>query len=403
MLRNLSLIILVLALYGEVNGDSKGNPEAFLDMSGMIVYNGYPMETHIVVTEDGYALTVHRITHGRGKRNSTDCDKGVVLLQHGTLGSSIIWVFSGKDNALAYMLADQGYDVWLPNVRGNEYSTMYTPQRDPRTREFWDFSLDEGGVYDLPAVIDYILEKTGKEKIIYVGHSMGTTVFYIMMSQRPEYNEKITVMISLGAIAYASHSKKFMGNVIAYLSDPVSKLLNLIGLNHIKPFPHALSKIGPILCFEMPVISYICQKFLTSVTEVDLQGINQTLIPVYLNNANAGAPMKQMLHYVQLYKSGRFCQYDYGKSENLKRYNSTQPPSYNISKTEVPVAIFYAEADTTADVTDVMKLYNELPNVIKLQKVAQKGFNHLDFVTHKDIATLVNKPVIDILQPYCKQ
>ncbi|KAJ4452219.1 hypothetical protein ANN_03737 [Periplaneta americana] len=83
-------------------------------------------------------------------------------------------------------------------------------------------SLDEGGVYDLPAVIDYILEKTGKEKIIYVGHSMGTTVFYIMMSQRPEYNEKITVMISLGAIAYASHSKKFMGNVIAYLSDPVS-------------------------------------------------------------------------------------------------------------------------------------------------------------------------------------
>ncbi|XP_069681186.1 lipase 3-like [Periplaneta americana] len=361
------------------------------------------METHYVPTEDGYALTVHRIPHDRSKGNSTGCDKGVVLLQHGISGSSVIWVFSGKDNALGYMLADQGYDVWIPNARGNEYSTMYTPQRDPRTREFWDFSLDEGGVYDLPAVIDYILEKTGKEKIIYVGHSMGTTLFYIMMSQRPEYNEKITVMIGLGPIAYAGHTKNGVGNLLGYLSDPLSKLLNLIGFTHIKPTPHVLSKIRPMLCFDMPVISYICQKYLISVKQIDLQGINQTLIPVYLNNANAGSNFKQMVHYIQLSKSGRFCQYDYGKTENLIRYNRTQPPSYNISKTEVPVAIFYSEADTNADVTDVMKLYNELPNVIKLHKVESKDFNHIDFINHKDIATLVNKPVIDILRLYCTQ
>ncbi|XP_069680604.1 lipase 3-like [Periplaneta americana] len=401
MLRNLSFIVLVLALYEEVNGDSKDNPEAFLDLSGMIVSNGYPMETHIVVTEDGYALTVQRIPHGRDKGNSKDSDKGVVLLQHGISGSSVIWVFNGKDNALAYMLADQGYDVWMPNLRGNEYSTMYTPQRDPRTKEFWDFSLDEGSVYDLPAVIDYILEKTGKEKIIYVGHSMGTTLFYIMMSQRPEYNEKITVMISLAPIAYACHSKSGVGYVLGYLYDPLSKLLNLIGLSHIKPMPHGLSKIGQLLCIDTPVINLICQKIVTSVLEIDIQGINQSFIPVYLNNAFGGAPIKQLMHLVQLYNSGRFCQYDYGKSENLKRYNSTQPPSYNISETKVPVAILYSDGDTTADVIDVMKLYNELPNVIKLQKVAHKDFNHIDFITHKDIATLVNKPIIEILNLYC--
>ncbi|XP_069680598.1 gastric triacylglycerol lipase-like [Periplaneta americana] len=401
MPRNLSLIVLVLALYKEVIGDSKDNPEEFLDVSGMIVYNGYPTQTHTVVTEDGYALTVHRIPHGRGKRNSTYCDKGVVLLQHGISGSSASWVYTGKDNALSYMLADQGYDVWLPNVRGNEYSTMHTPQRDPRTKEFWNFSLDEGGVYDLPAVIDYILKKTGKEKIIYVGHSMGTTLFYIMMSQRPEYNQKITVMISLAPIAYTSHSKNALGNVLGYLYDPLSKLLNLIGFTHIIATPHVLSKIGPLLCIETPVISYICQKFLISVMETDLHSLNQTFIPVYLNNVNAGASYMQLMHCVQLSNSGRFCQYDYGKSENLIRYNSTQPPSYNISETKVPVAILHSDGDNVADVTDVMKLYNELPNVIKLQKVESKDFKHEDFIAHKDVATLVNKPVIDILHLYC--
>ncbi|XP_069681266.1 lipase member K-like [Periplaneta americana] len=401
MLRNFSLIVLILALYKEVNGDSKDNPEAFLDGSGMIVYNGYPTQTHTVMTEDGYALTVQRIPRGRGKCNFTSCEKGVVLLVHGLSGSSIIWVFTGKDNALAYMLADQGYDVWMPNLRGNEYSTMHTRQRDPGTKEFWDFSLNEGGVYDLPAVIDYILEKTGKEKIIYVGHSMGTTMFYIMMSQRPEYNQKFTVMISLAPIVYTSHIRQFAVNVIAYLSDPVSKLLNLISLSHIKPMPHVLSKIGQLLCIDTPVISVICQKFLTLFMEIDLQKMNQSFIAVYINNAFSGAPVKQMMHLVQLNKSGRFCQYDYGKSENLKRYNRTQPPSYNISETKVPVAILYSDGDASADVTDVMKLYNELPNVIKLQKVAHKDFKHEDFVTHKDIATLVNKPVIDILHQYC--
>ncbi|RXG72728.1 Lipase 3 [Armadillidium vulgare] len=50
---------------------------------------------------------------------------------------------------------------------------------------------DEIGTYDDPAAIDYALSVTGQDQIYYVGFSMGTTVFFIMMSERPEYVDKI--------------------------------------------------------------------------------------------------------------------------------------------------------------------------------------------------------------------
>lgn len=37
-------------------------------------------------------------------------------------------------------------------------------------------SFDEMAKYDLPATIDFILKKTGQDKLHYVGHSQGTTI-----------------------------------------------------------------------------------------------------------------------------------------------------------------------------------------------------------------------------------
>ena len=63
------------------------------------------------------------------------------------------------------------------------------------------FSWDEMGKYDIPAMIDKIMENTSQEKIFYIGHSMGTTGFMVMANDRPEYQDKIHLASFLAPVA----------------------------------------------------------------------------------------------------------------------------------------------------------------------------------------------------------
>lgn len=67
------------------------------------------------------------------------------------------------------------------------------------------FSFHESGIFDAPATIDHILRVTGEEKLSLIGHSMGSTVAYVLLSLKPEYNEKVNVVVSLAPVAIFTH------------------------------------------------------------------------------------------------------------------------------------------------------------------------------------------------------
>ena len=89
-----------------------------------------------------------------------------------------------------FILAEAGYDVWMGNFRGNTYSREHTVL-NPAREKFWQFSFDQMGQQDLPAMINYVLHVTRQEKLTYIGHSMGTMTFWIMMNSRPWMNAKV--------------------------------------------------------------------------------------------------------------------------------------------------------------------------------------------------------------------
>jgi lysosomal acid lipase/cholesteryl ester hydrolase len=83
-------------------------------------------------------------------------DKSPVLLMHGCMMSSEVWVcLRSSKKCLPLVLADAGYDVWLGNVRGNKYCQKHV-NWTPSQNEFWDFSLDEIVMHDIPAIVDVL-------------------------------------------------------------------------------------------------------------------------------------------------------------------------------------------------------------------------------------------------------
>ena len=85
-------------------------------------------------------------------------------------------------------------------------------------------SWHEMGTCDVPAEIDYILNSTGHSKLYYIGHSMGTTMFFAGMSQRPEYNHKIHAMIAFAPEATFTRRKN---SVIHLLEKGMERLLEV--------------------------------------------------------------------------------------------------------------------------------------------------------------------------------
>ncbi|KAL7291979.1 hypothetical protein TKK_0014266 [Trichogramma kaykai] len=372
------------------------HPDVFLDTAQLICKHGYLAESHQVETADGYLLTVHRIP-GHDSEISFN-GKPVVLLQHGLLGSSADWVMLGPNQSLAYYLSRAGYDVWMGNSRGNTYSKAHV-NVTASDSAFWEFSWHEMGLYDLPATVDHILNVTGRSRLDYVAHSQGSTIFLVMMSERPEYNAKVRRAALMAPVANTTHTKSPIIGVFTKISTPLYYVIRFFGVNDFLPTNALLTKIGREACEARTPYQVVCSNILFMIVGYDVSLFNKTTIPILLGHSPAGSSIKQLFHFAQVHTSKKFRQFDFGSRKmNVIFYNSTEPPEYKMEHVKIPTAIYYAHNDLVADSRDVETLAQVLPNLRVLDKVPDEHFNHISFLYAMSAPGLIYKPVIDFLQ-----
>ncbi|XP_018304076.1 lipase 3 [Mycetomoellerius zeteki] len=377
--------------------------DASLTALDLVKKYGYNGEVHEVITSDGYILELHRITGRNNFNNScTRVQKPVAFVMHGLLCSSACFIVSGPEKGLAFVLADAGYDVWLGNARGNVYSRKH---KLPTIRKelYWDFSWHEIGVYDLPAMIDYIVKTTGREKMFYLGHSQGTTVFFVMSTELPEYQHKIQAMFALAPVAYCGRMRNPIFQFLARFSDPLDELFKLIGIYEFAPTDEIMKQFQKMVCAEDAITQPLCANVLFLISGFDKDQFDTTLLPLILEHVPAGAATKQIMHYAQLIKSGsiitseKFRQYDYSLITNLIKYGTFRPPKYDLRKIKVPVSLHYGANDWLAHVDDVDQLEKELGNPLGKFLVPHKKFNHLDFMWAKDVKELLYNKILNLM------
>lgn len=122
------------------------------------------------------------------------------------------------------------------------------------------------------------------------------------------------------------------------------------------------------------------------------------MLPVILGHAPAGAAVNQFFHYGQEIISGHFRQYDYGRAQNLIKYNRSTPPDYNLENIKVPVAVYHSQNDWLATPKDVHILLKKLTNVVKHYLVPHEKFNHIDFLWGIDAPTLLYEEILKTMK-----
>ncbi|KAJ2951726.1 hypothetical protein O0L34_g13890 [Tuta absoluta] len=373
--------------------EGQNNEDKDLSITQLIAKYGYKLQTFTVETEDGYLLALYRIP-GNGDP---------ILVVTGITSSAVDWFTAGPQSCLPCLLADRGYDVWVLSNRGtteeSQRHVRYTLPED--ADQYWDYSFHEMGRYDLPATIDFVLKETGKSKLKYVGFSQGTTCFYLMVSERPEYAEKISLMVSFAPVAFVPNMKNALFKLVGASPKTFEAIRKVIGFNKFNAENPLIQFLTDQICGTQELAVIVCATLAFSLFGFDYAQVNATQAPVIAAHYPSSFSTKQVIHYGQLVKSAKFRQYDYGRDQNMARYGSEFPPDYALEKVSTPVALFYSNANDLASVyEDVLILKSKLPNVVEDYVIPYASWAHSDFMWAKDVKVLLYDRVFELLQKY---
>ncbi|KAF9151429.1 cholesterol esterase [Linnemannia schmuckeri] len=416
----------------------------------MLRFWNYPVQEHLVRTQDNYLLGVHRITHGResvsakgivpnppkdivnllresgvplaaetkeayinnqrkrhkreqeedfeadldqkhGKKTKAgDYIKPVVLLYHGFMMCSEVWLCNlDEERNLAFVLAEAGYDVWLGNARGNKYSLKHMFLK-PHEKKFWEFSMDELALFDVPDTVDYILNRTGAPSLVYIGFSQGTAQAFASLSINPDLNDKISLFIALAPATTPPGLENGLVNSIVKAAPNVIYLL----LGRKTPLTAALFWQNLLHPTTYAGMIDLAVKFLFGWRCQSMSLVQKAVSYQHLYSFTS---VRILVHWFQIIRTQVFQMYDdvQPRVPYLSSTRSHCPHPFPTNQIATPIAIFYGGNDS---LVDIKALLSDLPDLVGVWEVPD--YEHLDFLWAEGLDKHVYPHILELLETH---
>ena len=331
---------------------------------------------------DGYAYTADgwRLGVRHYRPLQPDPDKLPVILCHGLGLNATFWTIT--DNHLPAQLNARGYDVYVFDIRGSgengriglqdriNQRLRQTPFRE-RGERWWN--VDDLWRYDVPAILDYVQRETGRDRVNWIGHSMGGMLMfpYLELDARPERIANFVAMGSTIVLAEAPQKDMLQAN-------RAIRALSLFAS------PGRLGR--PLTYFRLPGMSQI-DRFYFSDDNVDEQTVSR-FYGYTLEDPGWGA-FRQLDSYLQY---GHMVSAD-GRVDYVDL----------LGKVKTPTLLVAGQADIISDISSTELNYRAISSTDKALMNFGTSYGqvadyaHCDLVWSRHAPREVFPPVIDWL------
>ena len=360
------------------------------DIVDIVHAHGFKVHEHVVQTKDGYLLSIHRILPPSGK---IPTNEKVIYMHHGLLTNSELFVLGEtKEKCLPFILVEQGYDVWLGNNRGNKYSRKHLILSS-KDEKFWNYSLDEFAMFDIPNTIDYVLKVTNKKSLSYIGFSQGSAQCLAALSLNHELNQKINVFIGLSP---AMIPKGLNNPICSFLISSAPNLLyRIFGKRALLPSVVFWQKLmGPNL------YQTVVDKSLVFLFNWSSGNIETSQKKIGYPHMFSPSSVKSVAHWFQIIDNKRFQMFDEGGSSgsNLvyfsgtsKKTNRVAPfPTQTISTS---CLLIYGKSDMLIDIDKTLDNLS-----CEIEVIGIDGYEHMDTLWASNVEKKVFEPLLRYLK-----
>ena len=157
-------------------------------------------EVRIIETKDNWKIAIERFRPIGGSNSK----KYPVIICHGLMGTREYFK-QNEEESIVYQLTKEGYEVFVMDLRGRKSDGINERGEEDSTtspgyyfgKTYNDFSFDDYAKYDVDAVITYVLKETNKDRVNWIGHSMGGMVIYARAGSMGE--NRIANLVTLGS------------------------------------------------------------------------------------------------------------------------------------------------------------------------------------------------------------